>query len=267
MKKLIYGGMFLALVGIGAVGCKKESVFESNEKIATSITDSNQQKSSASIKAILEQNPERVGEIHNETLGFVYDQLFNLSFDARNNMTKHELFNFTKDKSIEYLITHTGEDLSYEEINGFISSANTNFEITNKEIVQDYIDQFYIGEEEITLSFHTKKINKVINEASLDYKLSSEDLNQIIAIGSVAKNSHQYWESNSNAWYSLFNIPKALRPGYKGRVVDADISGGVKGFLTGWAGSGGNPLGGLLGSMLGAPVSSAWQGVTEWWNS
>ena len=241
----------LAVVGIGFVGCEKEGAFEANENNVTTISDSNQQKSSVSIKNILEQNPERVGEIHNETLEFVYDQITNLSFDVRNNMSEQELFDFAKDKSIEYLMTYTGENISYEEINNFITSLYTNPEISHKEVVQVYIDQFYLNEEEISLSFHTKKVNTVINEASIDNRLSNEELNQIIAIGSVAKKSHQYWESNSNAWYSLFNLPKALPPGYKGRIIDADIDGAGQGALTGLVGGW---IGSLLGACLGAPL-------------
>lgn len=261
MKKLIYGGLFLALVGIGFIGCQKEGAFESNENNATTISDSNQQKSSVSIKNVLEQNPERVGEIHNETLEFVYDQLTNLSFDVRNNMSEQELLDFTKDKSIEYLMTYTGEDISYEEISEFLSFLDDNSELEFDEAVNEYIHQFYLGEEEISLSIHTKRVNQVIDDAKLDENLNQEEINTIIAIGSVAKKSHQYWESNSNAWYSLFNLPKAPPPGYKGRIIDADIDGAGQGALTGLVGGW---VGSLLGACLGGPVASAWQGVREY---
>lgn len=259
MRKLIYGGLFTTLVAIAFIGCEKENSVD--KKNVSSLDKLNLE---------LSENPEKVGIIHNETLDYVYNQLKDLGFEKRNNLTEEELMTFTKEKSIEYLMTYTKDAISYEDINDFIMSLRIKPNLKSNSLVQSYGSQLLIGSNFLSIDDHNSKVNSVIQTASSDIELSTDDLNQIIAFGSVATNPHQYWEANSEDWNSLFEEDgsrveeggsRALPPGYKGRIVDADIDGAITGAVTGLLGGW---IGSLLGAALSSPISSAWQGIKEY---
>ncbi|RFC55672.1 hypothetical protein [Brumimicrobium aurantiacum] len=65
MKKLIYGGLFLALVGIGAVGCKKDSL--KPESMAQSSVQLKNNKSQIPQKKAI-SDADQLREIHSEII-------------------------------------------------------------------------------------------------------------------------------------------------------------------------------------------------------
>ena len=71
MKKLIYGGLFLALVGIFFVGCKKQEVVLKD----TSLTSQNYEKSAGSTSQngrLSSEQIEEIGNLHNHYLELAF---------------------------------------------------------------------------------------------------------------------------------------------------------------------------------------------------
>lgn len=189
MKKIIYGSLFLALVGIGIVGCKKETATSSNTRFS---------------------NPyDYIGKKHNEVLDL-----------CLNDKNFYNLSNFEQHKWIyNKMLSGNGSNgefslLSEELLHKFdnerkIWKDNDDllFFYDSIVLVQPKSTHFYLNESknicikyqnDVSLIEFKNDLSKLENKAFIDNRLTKNEKFLVLGSLSLIKNSYEFWKMKEN---------------------------------------------------------------------
>jgi hypothetical protein len=240
MKKLIYGVLFFALVGIGVVGCKKESDLNSNREKTLRIS---QFKS--------------IGIDHNKGLEFTFNYL--KQNGVSDKMSINEIKELVKEGALKFL----SNKMSNNELILFREFADKSFENSNTKSssvdLSDLIGEFNVSPELANIFEEFDDIcdnNDVSENISLIENLEFKALDilnndeEVVFFGatSVAKATYDYWKHHQDEWMNLINNLGKASPS---SVAKADVGGAVGGAMAYWwlggpVGWGASILGGAL---------------------
>ncbi len=258
--------LFCLLLFVGMISCTKES----------DVIDETVKESSPNFQLFENFNssiggPADVGLLHNEILSEVYDSLEvympTVASIANEDTLEARLIKYSEKIVINRLYDVLDGELTKSQIKEFISDmadldlnftpGSTEYNIYNA--ASDIID--LAGN--IPIDTFNYRVNNYLNNLSSVITSDSVAIVSIYMIAETAKNSFAYWQANDENWLSLFGhvVMRAPRPGYKGRVLTADVEGAAQGALVGFLTGG---VGALIGGVLGGPVSSSWQGIKEY---
>lgn len=248
MKKLIFGGLFLGLVAISFVGCKKDVITKEDSQIAKF---------------------ERYGNLHNSYMTNTYsnfntskyynyspdeklNQLYQFNIAYTNtlselNITEKELFNkaLSENKSL-FILSNAKQNLSefhlksgdldnninslidYSEDKNLMSSKTIEF---LKEMTKIAQNSLFNNMKDSDLD---KAINQLINDFNKGkFKNTTKEEQELIGIIlSISKSSSDWWKENPDARADGEYEPNAVAP-----WVGADIGGAIYGSVMGAAGS------------------------------
>lgn len=189
MKKIIYGSLFLALVGIGIVGCKKETATNSTTRFS---------------------NPyDYIGKKHNEVLNLCLNDksYYNLSNFEQHKWINNKMlsgngssgeFNLLSDELLhkfdnERKIWKDNDDLLY-----FYDSIV---------LVQPKSTHFYLNESknicckyqnDVSLIEFKNELSKLENKAFIDNRLTKNEKFLVLGSLSLIKNSYEFWKMKEN---------------------------------------------------------------------
>ena len=265
MKKLVYGGLFLALVGIGFVACEKESIQAptviENTKVKSQLSNT---QSNKSLVIISEDN---VGYYHNEMVKYIFDKIKKIGTASQINDSIKQS-EFIKNIGIEFCNLHNiklpneftkiPDELLYTDV-----TNNEVFSEQERSILNSSFDMVYSIDENSDCDLINNNLISKLNQISVlpnskGNIIGKAIINQLIS-------SLDLWISQNYSIY-LPDYVKA-KPGQNGRVLGKDAS------ALGWsllAGGWSSPIG-WCGSMFisaGASIG-AWMGEhgynTTWW--
>jgi hypothetical protein len=221
----------------------------------------------------LVENPSLIGEIHNQEMDNIYDNLYLMKINEANN-TK------TIDEYVESIIINNLN--SKINFNGVTNLESYNFLESQLSNVSDPMVNKLIDFEnelyqivDLGLSIENFNIQAGLLLSSYNNHFSDELYKKsIMIIYSVSINSYAYWNTNFDKWVRLFNNSEmSNRPGVsdagKGRIVKADIKGAVRGAITGaiggaFAGGIGAIPGAIVGACMTSCISSSATGIREY---
>lgn len=260
MKKFIYGGLFLALVGMGLIGCKKSVVTPStNSKVEN---QGNQNSKSL-------QKAKTIGAIHNRGLRDFYS---NLSAKIQQNgyvknMTQAEMVTLSENSFSEMMVKN-GMPINKKEKEKFHYSLFNNenkSSTTNKAFVSQFTKispalraKFLF----LLNNFDLVKSPNDVYELTQKMRLSENDLNKLEKVQletalSTADSSYTYWYNNLQNWVNTLSgttgIPVPAEMCAK-CIAKEDIKGAVGGAVAG-AVTGAivtSEIGGVEGAVVGA---------------
>lgn len=267
MKKLSYGGLFLALVGIIFIGCKK--IEKNQNSIDNQLSEAR-----------------RVGIVHNEGLADFYNALTQLK-NERNSFKKisesdlHTLM----EKSVVMTMANNDYKLNdsiRQDIKNSLNFNKEKSELSNEE----FINQFNSFSANLKSKYllllngldQTKNSKEVVALTST-IRSNMSNLNDLEKIQlevalSTADYSYKYWEENLDSWVSLFsgNPNTPIPASICGKcIAKKDVSGAIGGAVGGavvgsFAGGVGAVPGAVAGAVGGAIAGSVSEAVEELWD-
>lgn len=271
MRKIVFGLLAFSLI---FTGCENyEPSFQNLENSEVNNSVNEYARSSKYTIEDLILNPELIGQIHNEEMNFIYEKLVLIRDNElhHNNMSIEEFIHF-------HIVESLKQKIELDKI-------------TN-------IDDFILKSDSIELNeiaFFQNELHDLtkLNLSIIDFKLNSKELYNKYAITnndvvyqfnlklvlSIADSSFEYWHLNQDKWSNLLNSTNTLfkrDSGSNGRIVRADIYGGVRGAVSGAitgavAGGVGAVPAAVVGGLVSACVSSSAAGIREhlgyttWW--
>lgn len=253
MRKLIYGGLFLTVVGMGFIGCKKEKVETQSNK---SIEDTNVLKS-----------PQLTdyGDAHNQVLDLYYSQNpIQLTFTQKVELIDSCLSIVEPNIPQGSFIALLNANPTHEDYLESLSQPGVNYE--DAEIILNQISdddgfsvnvynysiqilESYDAENENIFSV-SKDIKQIESEILNDSDLSDQEKADLGKVISISLASIEYWQDNE-----IPNYEKAQGPSW----IGADAAGGTTAITSGmaaWASTFG-PWGGFIAVVGTAAVASA----------
>jgi hypothetical protein len=246
MKKIIYGSLFLALVGIGIVGCMKTNEANSLD---------NKKKRISQFKSI--------GIEHNKGLEYTFNYL--KENGVSNKMSISEIKELSKEGALKFL----SNKMSNNELilmNEFADNTfgNSNVKLSSVDL-SNLIGGFNVSNELVSVFEELDEIcnnNDVTENLSLIENLEIKALDilnddeEVVFLGatSVAKATYYYWKQHHTEWLILIND---LQKASASSIAKADLGGAVMGAMTYWwlggpVGWGPSIFGGALIASVGA---------------
>lgn len=218
MKKLIYGSLFIAMVGIVLFSCKKQEVIQSNS--------TNRYKSA---------DFEFIGIEHNKLL----DETFNYLSDNINSLTSlKEVNEFLSTKTVSYpLSSKESNDYGLKLMTEIFSNT---LEYEESLDSKKYLESFsgeqlkFLKELDEILSTQSSSteqlisnIEKLENQIDLSKSITNDELIVLYSATTTAKYSLSYWDENYSRWKELGqNLAKA---GPGDNIAKGDAAGAIGG--------------------------------------
>lgn len=256
MKKLFYGTLFLALIGIGIVGCKKEIIQNSNESAINQNSNSDNLEKSLSIN---------IGELHNQVMSDVHECLMENSNKNDNHILnqaektiKNSVIRYFNISNVEYVkfLNEIGLNKKISKdfnIHDFLATkkneAIIDIEKKDKDLAYDLNN--YV---ENTVNLEREQFINESDKLKLKYQ-NSPHYELILATTSIGVSSFIYWEENVFDWKK--SSSEKISPQAKA-IIKADINGAIIGGTWGAvAGSFAGGVGALPGALVGSGISSS----------
>jgi hypothetical protein len=285
MKKLIYGGLFIALVGIAFVGCDKESIADNTGGVVDNQSEKyyvNKNSFTYATPNNISELPSFFGQLHNDILedcifenpisglSEVNDRFNNIyndyaAFDIEIGEQKTmNMVSSTNSENIEQTILEIKNDI----VN------NINIDSTNKEYFNQYfniISNYLIDDD--GASFHSSLSaleTSILNSPTVMSSPNLDDVEKstfilISSIG-IAKYSNDFWVNaySSGALPIDTNDPAPVAP-----WVASDAVGGVLGvygnILADVATGSETTWSGYATSFLWGAATNSLGGFIKWW--
>lgn len=227
MKRKIYAGLSLALIGMALIACKKE--------VTQDLKNSPDQHQRSVEPRIQASEMAFVGIGHNELMDDLFDAyiLSGVSADGSKEFTRTFLIEAANsDPSTAPHVKEAG----VQNINDFFDApAPLDFDnFYSSSLASDWLspqDKMYLDNlfslvsiEGIAASDLSVEIGVLESTISADLSLTNDDLFVLFAATQIARHSYDYWENNRNKWEDAGH-PAALMTG--GDLAKGDIAGGV----------------------------------------
>ncbi|MDD2345290.1 MAG: hypothetical protein PHY85_04010 [Bacteroidales bacterium] len=214
MKKLIYGGLFLALVGIGFAGCKKDNVVINKDKndntsqIKSEVLNifNNYKKSTTFAlknKGVYnienKNNPfDYVGYLHNEVLQFIMSaDIYESSIcDKISKVNMNFRVNIINDCNQLFDLCVDGVFKSFDNDGNFKSDLILNLLYKNRIDKNEYsiINTTFLNVNDLDFDSKIDFIKDVEEYTTRNSTLNTEQKNRILRTFAIYRYSSYYWE-------------------------------------------------------------------------
>jgi hypothetical protein len=244
MKKLIYGTLFLALVGIGVVGCQKKDV---QKKETINFDKDYNLKSSSTNNNSIELSHNQIisiAKLHNEILQNIYQNGSITSEEAKQKMKVYDLNNINNFEilsrpklNLDYLNNNLKDEISLQYCNQINAAI---LESVNVEILNDNLSLF-----RMKVNQDPRNFNKTV----------------VLLLTEVSSKSAEFWSSSTGTTVTGSPTVAGLSPYVRG-IIAADGM-GAAGAFTGYGLLAGvtGPMGwGALCATVG--FSAAWSSMS-----
>ena len=260
MKKLIYGTLFLAIVGLTFVGCKKQS-----EPINTvEHTKSNKENNVSNFNKTT-SNLTDYGDIHNAILDKFYSyngDISSLTFmqkmtlidqylhEVNTNIAQGAFLQFLNENPSHKanLIILCTRDVNQTDANSILSNLRDNNQISSRVYYySNLIIQAYNADNS-NIALVSTTLSDIENSIINDGLLNAQEQENLLKTISIGKGSASYWQNHE--------IPT---PGKAPAWLGADAAGGTTAItsgLAGWASAFG-PWGSIIAVVGTAAAASA----------
>jgi hypothetical protein len=211
MKKLIFGGLFLAAIGIGFIGCKKMN---------TEMNNLNNSDSQSDFGSSRTENPyETLGRMHNDALKTMMDTMTNYDQTEDGDLFRLKLRtcvlrDFANFEGSEYF----NENFVTYAFESYDSAKEFNFNITEWETcplsvnAKDFMIEMdelihKMAVEEIDFSLIVPEIDEIVSNV-LSSSLDGFELQVVLGYIYISKYSTEFWapeELGGQGMYDYFS--------------------------------------------------------------